>query len=435
MVNKTVLFWHRRDLRINDNHGLFEATLISNVVIPIFIFDTTILESLTKNDARITYIYEAIVALKEKYNQLGNDLEVFVGNPEELIPEIVNQYKAHCLVTNRDYEPKAIERDLNIKNKLQENTIEWLDFKDHVIFEKYEIVKNDGLPYTIFTPYMNKWKLVFNDSFIYEFPSEQAIKKRKFKTKEIPTLDSFGFKSNTEIELPEQKIPISIIKDYDKSRDIPSINGTSKLGIHLRFGTLSIRTLTKIALQSNEKFLNELIWRDFYSCILYHFPHTENRAFKTKYDFIPWINNESEFEKWCNGNTGYPIVDAGMRELNATGFMHNRVRMIAASFLCKHLLIDWKWGERYFAEKLLDFDLTSNVGGWQWAASSGCDAVPYFRIFNPTTQQERFDSKFEYIKKWIPEFGTKDYPEPMIEHKFARNRAIETYKTTLNEEK
>lgn len=435
MVNKTALFWHRRDLRTNDNHGLYEATLVSDTIIPVFIFDTTILKDLPKNDARITFIYDAIITLKAKYNELGNDLELFVGNPEELIPKIAKQFKIDCVVTNRDYEPRAIERDLNIKNKLQENTIEWLDFKDHVIFEKDEVVKNDGLPYTIFTPFMNKWKLIFNDSFSSEFPSEQAIKDRTFAPKEIPTLESFGFERNTEIELPQQKIPISIIKDYDKTRDIPSINGTSKLGIHLRFGTLSIRKLTKIALQSNEKFLNELIWRDFYSCIFYHFPHTENRSFKSKYDFIPWINNESEFEKWCNGNTGYPIVDAGMRELNTTGFMHNRVRMIAASFLCKHLLIDWKWGERYFAEKLLDFDLTSNVGGWQWAASSGCDAVPYFRIFNPTTQQERFDSKFEYIKKWIPEFGTKDYPEPMIEHKFARNRAIETYKTTLNEEK
>lgn len=435
MANKKVLFWHRRDLRIADNHGLFQATLVAESLIPVFIFDITILNGLPKNDARVTFIHDAISALKKSYADLGNQLEIFTGNPIKLIPEIANKFQVDIVITNHDFEPKAIERDLFVAQQLKENKIEWKSFKDHLIFEKDEVVKNDGLPYTVFTPYMNKWKSLFNSSSIAAFLSEQHIPKRTFAPSEFPTLESIGFERNTEIEIPEQKIPVSIIKNYDKTRDIPSILGTSRLGIHLRFGTLSIRLLTEIALKSNEKFLNELIWRDFYAAILFHFPHTENRSFKTKYDFILWINNETDFEKWCKGKTGYPIVDAGMRELNTTGFMHNRVRMITASFLCKHLLIDWKWGERYFAEKLLDFDLASNVGGWQWAASSGCDAVPYFRIFNPTTQQERFDPKFEYIKKWIPEFGTNEYPEPMIDHKFARNRAIETYKTIVNEEK
>ena len=435
MANKTVLFWHRRDLRIADNHGLYQAAKLGDCVIPVFIFDTTILQHLPKNDARVTFIYEAVQALKAQYNERGNNLEIYFGNPVDLIPEIAQKHNVDCVISNRDYEPKTLERDYSVEKTLKSHKINWMNFKDHVVFEKDEVVKNDGLPYTVFTPYMNKWKSLFNSSCIEVFPSDENIGERTNVFTETPSLESIGFVRNSNIELPPQKIPVSILKNYDKTRDIPSIKGTSRLGMHLRFGTLSIRKLTEIALKSNEKFLNELIWRDFYSAILFHFPHTENSAFKTKYDFIPWVNNESDFEKWCQGKTGYPIVDAGMRELNATGFMHNRVRMITASFLCKHLLIDWKWGERYFAEKLLDFDLASNVGGWQWAASSGCDAVPYFRIFNPMTQQERFDPQFAYIKQWVPEFGTNAYPQPMVEHKFARNRAIETYKTTLNEEK
>lgn len=435
MESKTILFWHRRDLRINDNHGLFQASKLATTVIPVFIFDTTILEQLPSNDARVEFIHDSVVSLKEQYITLKNDLEVHLGDPKTLIPELAKKYNVQAVFANRDYEPSAIQRDVTVQSTLRKLKIEWQDFKDHVIFDKGEVVKNDGLPYTVFTPYMNKWKLIFQEINSSEFPSEQELKPRNSSKSEMPSLKSIGFERNETIESPAKIIPLSIIKNYEKTRDIPAIKGTSKLGIHLRFGTLSIRKLTEIALGANEKFLNELIWRDFYSCILYHFPHTEKKAFKAKYEFIPWINNESEFEKWCQGKTGYPIVDAGMRELNETGFMHNRVRMITASFLCKHLLIDWKWGERYFAEKLLDYDLASNVGGWQWAASSGCDAVPYFRIFNATTQQERFDPKFEYIKKWVPEYGTKDYPAPMIDHKFGRERAIQTYKTALNDEK
>ncbi len=435
MESKTILFWHRRDLRINDNHGLYQASKAANTVIPVFIFDTTILEHLPSNDARVEFIHDTITSLKEQYISLKNDLEVYLGDPKILIPELAKKYNAQAVFANRDYEPVAIQRDKSVQSELQKLSIDWQDFKDHVIFDRAEVVKNDGLPYTVFTPYMNKWKLVFQETNISKFPSEQELKPRYLTNSEMPSLKSIGFEPNKIIESPAKTIPLSIIKNYETTRDVPSVKGTSKLGIHLRFGTLSIRKLTKIALGANEKFLNELIWRDFYSCILSHFPHTENKAFKAKYDFIPWINNEAEFEKWCEGKTGYPIVDAGMRELNQTGFMHNRVRMITASFLCKHLLIDWKWGERYFAEKLLDYDLASNVGGWQWAASSGCDAVPYFRIFNATTQQERFDPKFEYIKKWVPEYESADYPAPMIDHKFGRERAIQTYKTALNDEK
>ena len=317
----------------------------------------------------------------------------------------------------------------------EENKISVSATKDHVIFEENEVMKDDGLPYTVFTPYMNKWKKAMTASVFQSFKSEQTIKPRKFEKNQLISLKEMRFERNAEISFPEKKIPVSILKNYHATRDLPYLKGTSRLSIHLRFGTLSIRKLGQIAWESNEKYFNELVWRDFYSMIIFHFPDTVNNAFKKNYEFIPWLNNEDNFKKWCEGKTGYPIVDAGMRELNETGFMHNRVRMVVASFLCKHLLIDWKWGERYFAKKLLDFDLSSNIGGWQWAASSGCDAVPYFRIFNPTSQHQKFDPNSEYVKKWVSEYGTSDYPEPMVEHSFARNRAIETYKNELNKDK
>ncbi len=432
--NKAI-FWHRRDLRISDNHGLFTANSDFKEIIPVFIFDVNILEKLKSYDARVTFIHENIVDLASKYENHGNQLEVFFGNPTELIPKLAEKWNVSAVYTNKDYEPYALERDAAVREKLSQHAISFKNFKDHVIFEEHEVMKDDGLPYTVFTPYMNKWKRHLQENPWKEFDSEGTLKPRNFVKNDVITLESMGFKPNESISFPERKIAKSILKNYHDTRDIPAILGTSRLSVHLRFGTLSIRKLAKVAQETNEKYFNELIWRDFYSMILFHFPKTINNSFKKNYDLIPWLNNESEFNAWCEGKTGYPMVDAGMRELNETGFMHNRVRMIVASFLCKHLLIDWRWGERYFAEKLLDFDLSSNIGGWQWAASSGCDAVPYFRIFNPSSQQEKFDPKFEYIKKWVPEFGTSNYPSPIVEHAFARVRAIETFKESLSEQK
>lgn len=431
--NNTAIFWHRRDLRIADNHGLFKAFSENSSVVPIFIFDTTIINNLPKDDARITFIHEAIIELNKSYCAFGNQIELFFGNPVELIPQVLKKFGAKQLYFNKDYEPDALKRDTEIIDYCLNNDITINATKDHVLFEENEILKDDGLPYTIFTPYMNKWKKSMANSIFDSFDSESIITKRLLEKTEPISLAELGFERNQLISIPEKKIPISIIKNYHNTRDLPYLKGTSKLSVHLRFGTLSIRKLASIASKTNEKYFNELIWRDFYAMIIYHFPNTVHTAFKKNYDFIPWLNNELDFEKWCNGETGYPIVDAGMKELNTTGFMHNRVRMVVASFLCKHLLIDWKWGERYFAKKLLDFDLASNIGGWQWAASSGCDAVPYFRIFNPTSQHQKFDPQSEYIKKWVPNYGTASYPEPMIDHTFARNRAIETFKSTLSQ--
>ena len=429
--NKAI-FWHRRDLRIADNHGLFVANSQFEEVIPVFIFDENILSKLNQDDARVAFIHENIEALAEKYRAAGNQMEVFYGNPNELIPKLAKKWNVSSVLTNKDYEPYALERDSTVEEKLKKENISFQRFKDHVIFEEREVVKDDGLPYTVFTPFMNKWKKHLALNPIQNFDSEGTIMTRNFKETKLIPLESMGFVKNEHVEFPEKKIAKTIIKNYHETRDIPSILGTTRLSVHLRFGTLSIRMLAKVAQATNEKYFNELIWRDFYAVILFHFPETVNHAFKKQYDFIPWEQNMHHFQAWCDGKTGYPIVDAGMRELNQTGFMHNRVRMIVASFLCKHLLLDWRLGERYFAEKLLDFDLASNIGGWQWASSSGCDAVPYFRIFNPSSQQLKFDPKFEYVKKWVPEFGTDNYPEPIVEHSFARNRALSRYKENLN---
>jgi len=433
--NNTAIFWHRRDLRITDNHGLLQSFTRFETVIPIFIFDSTILASLEKNDARVTFIHSAIEELSDLYKSLGNQLEVFVGDPTEVVPKLAKEWNVKCVFTNNDYEPYALMRDDEVAKKLVQDSIAFQSFKDHLVFEKNEVLKDDGLPYTVFTPYMNKWKKILPLNAFEEYDSASKITQRNFIKRSVLSLQELGFEQNMKVSFPVKKIPVSIIKKYHTTRDLPYLLGTSRLSIHLRFGTLSIRKLAKVAMASNEKYFNELIWRDFYAMILFHFPHSENQAFKKNYEFIPWENDEQLFNAWCEGKTGYPMVDAGMRELNETGFMHNRVRMITASFLCKHLLIDWKWGERYFAAKLLDFDLASNIGGWQWAASTGCDAVPYFRIFNPTSQQEKFDPNYTYIKQWIPEFGTKNYPAPIVEHAFARNRAIERYKTELTKEK
>jgi deoxyribodipyrimidine photo-lyase len=427
----TSIFWHRRDLRINDNAGLYHALKESKTVQAIFIFDSEILKHLPKNDQRIRFIYQEIKQLKSQYQELGADLNVYHGNPIELIPQIMLEFETTSLFTNKDYEPYAIKRDKYLYDLFQTKNWQFIAKKDHVIFEKNEVIKADGKPYTIFTPYANKWREKLTDFYLKSYPTQKHLASLT-KSKNVPliSLSDFGFKDTVIHEFPSKSVSDKLLSLYGQQRDIPSINGTSRLSLHLRFGTISIRQLAQQA-KFHSVYLNELIWRDFYQMIMYHFPNSERESFKKQYDRIVWENDETQFQAWCEGKTGYPLVDAGMRELNATGFMHNRVRMVVASFLCKHLLIDWRWGERYFAEKLLDYELASNVGGWQWAASSGCDAAPYFRVFNPTLQQERFDKEMKYIKKWLPEFGTSAYPKPIIEHTFARDRVLKRYKETL----
>jgi deoxyribodipyrimidine photo-lyase len=427
-----VVFWHRRDLRVEDNAGLSKALQNNKGVQPIFIFDKKILDELPENDQRVRFIYQEIQKIKKVYREAGSDLWVFYDQPANVFRQLLKEHKVEKVYTNRDYEPYAKERDKTILELLREANVEMIGAKDHVIFEKSEILTNNDEPYKVYSPYMRKWKELFSTEMLAPFACKKHFENlRQTENKStLIALEDMGF-SNREIHPIPSKTPNdNVIKNYHDTRDIPSINGTTRMSVHLRFGTISIRQLAKQGIK-NEKYFNELIWRDFYQMIIHHFPHSVDRSFKTEYDKIPWENNEKHFQLWCEGKTGYPIVDAGMRELNQTGFMHNRVRMIVASFLTKHLLIDWRWGEAYFAEKLLDFELASNVGGWQWAASSGVDAQPYFRVFNPYSQQEKFDKDKRYIKKWVPEFGTDDYPDPIVEHKAARQKAIDTFKEAL----
>lgn len=428
------IFWHRRDLRIQDNAGLTKALQSGLPVLPLFIFDQNILEKLEdENDARVTFIHREIERLSAEYLSKGSTIRTEFGRPMEVWQHLIKELPVKAVYANRDYEPYARERDESLLHLFNTNNIAFIGSKDHVIFEKSEVVKDDGLPYTVFTPYMNKWKKKLQSEHSKRYGSEELTANLlTCEARPVLSLATMGF-SAANIDFPPCRIEPSILDAYANKRDIPSVRGTSRISLHLRFGTLSIREALREALVHSEKWLNELIWRDFYQMILHHYPGSANKSFKPAYDNIPWRNDTEEFQAWCEGKTGYPIVDAGMRELNTTGFMHNRVRMITASFLTKHLLIDWRWGERYFARKLLDFDLASNVGGWQWAASSGCDAAPYFRVFNPQSQQEKFDPEYRYVKAWVPEFGTGRYPAPIVDHKFARERVLQTYKAALSE--
>ncbi len=434
MAQEVSIFWHRRDLRTNDNTGLYRALKNQKIVLPIFIFDKNILDKLDdKDDQRVTFLHNTITNLQETYKQNGSTLKVFYGEPLEVFKSLANEYQIGSVYTNHDYEPYAKERDYEIRELLNAKGILFYSFKDQCILEKGEVLKDDGKPYTVFSPYMRKWKSVLTDYHLKPYPTEKYFGNllQTDETSPVPSLAEMGFE-RSEKPIPNNELQEDIIKKYHLQRDIPSMNGTSRLSVHLRFGTVSIRALAKAGVKLNEKWLNELIWRDFYFMILWHFPHVVNNAFKPQYDNIPWRDDVKSFNKWREGKTGYPIVDAGMRELNATGFMHNRVRMIVASFLTKHLLIDWRWGKAYFARKLLDFELSSNNGGWQWAASSGCDAAPYFRVFNPELQTKKFDPQLKYIKKWVPEFESLKYQQSaIVEHKFARERVLKTFKEAL----
>lgn len=432
-MEKVNVFWHRRDLRYTDNTGLFYALDEGIPTLSVFVFDTNILDDLDDPyDARVQFIHSHISRLDEAYRANGSGLWVFHGTPEEAFKKLMADYTVNSVYTNRDYEPYAKERDQAIEGLLKNAGINFYTFKDQVIFEEGEILTDQGEPYKVFTPYKNKWLGKFQKNKIEAFNSEFKLRSLwKSTIPPIPSMESLGFKP-TSIPIPNNILDDQLIQSYEQKRNFPAQEGTTRLGVHLRFGTLSIREAARHGLANSETWLNELIWREFYMMILAHYPKVIDQAFKKKYDAIPWRNDEEAFERWCEGRTGYPIVDAGMRELNATGYMHNRVRMVVASFLTKHLLIDWRWGERYFAKKLLDFELSSNNGGWQWAAGTGTDAQPYFRVFNPYSQQEKFDKDFLYIKNWVPEFGTDAYPDPIVNHKEARVRAIETYKESLS---
>ena len=434
-MNKVVnVFWFRRDLRLDDNKGFFEALKGEYPVLPVFIFDSEILNKLPKTDARVTFIHDTLQNMRVRLqNDYDSSLAIYHGKPIEIINKLIKDYKIGCIYTNRDYEPYALERDNAIQTLLEENGIAFKTFKDQVIFEKNEVVKNDGNPYVVYTPYMKKWKEQFKSIPLKTFKTSSSLS-NLIKDVNLPniSLNAIGFEES-EQKIASYSVSPELIQNYDATRNFPSKDGTSRLGPHLRFGTVSIRDMVKKAIaEENEIFWQELIWREFFMQILWHFPHTKDQAFKSKYDRIEWRNNEEEFKLWCEGKTGYPLVDAGMRELNETGFMHNRVRMLVGSFLCKHLLIDWRWGEAYFAEKLHDYEMASNVGNWQWVAGSGVDAAPYFRIFNPTSQIQKFDKAHKYIKKWVPDYQQLTYPQPIVDHKAARERCLDTYKSALN---
>ncbi|MFT5848317.1 MAG: deoxyribodipyrimidine photo-lyase [Psychroserpens sp.] len=428
------IFWFRRDLRLDDNHGFLKALQSDYTVLPLFIFDSDILEKLPEDDARLTFIYDTLQRMRSTLEKEQNSsMAIFHGKPINIYKQLVKAYNIQEVYTNHDYEPYATERDSEIEHFLKAQDITFKTFKDQVIFEKDDVVKKDGLPYKVYTPYMKVWKAKFRLQTLEAYDTTSNFK-NLINNQQLPNLSlaEIGFKRSTQPIIKYTVTP-TLIQQYEDTRNFPAKDSTSKVGPHLRFGTVSVRKMVQKAIaEDNEIFWQELIWREFFMQILWHFPHTHKDAFKSKYDRIEWRNNEGEFKLWCEGQTGYPLVDAGMRQLNETGFMHNRVRMLVGSFLCKHLLIDWRWGEAYFAEKLHDYDMSSNVGNWQWVAGSGVDASPYFRIFNPTSQILKFDKDLKYIQKWVPEFQELTYAHPMVDHKMARERCLKTYKEAIS---
>ena len=431
-MSKLTLFWFRRDLRIQDNVGLFHALEQSEQVLPVFIFDQSILEKLPKKDARVELILQALGYINDAMKGNQCTVGMYHGVPKAILNDLIDRYPIDRVVTNRDYEPYARERDQEIEALLAARGISFETYKDQVIFEKDEITKDDGKPYVVYTPYSRKWLKAFEENTPQKYPSENLFNKLYPEIQPSLRLEDLGFEPQDH-HTPQFRFDSAVIDAYEETRNFPALDQTSRLGPYLRFGLVSVRDLVlKAANRPNNTFLKELIWREFFMQILWHFPHTKDRSFKAQYDRIPWRNNEDEFRKWCAGETGYPLVDAGMKQLNQTGFMHNRVRMLVGSFLCKHLLIDWRWGEAYFAEKLLDYEMASNVGNWQWVAGSGVDAAPYFRIFNPTEQIKKFDKQHAYIQKWVPNYQELNYPKPVVDHKMARERCLSVYKSALD---
>jgi len=428
-----VIHWFRRDLRWQDNRALHAALTSGSPVVPMFVFDKNILDRLDNTaDARVTFLHDRISQLHEEAGENGSGLFVTHGDPVKILATLAASGQVRAVYTNEDYEPYAQTRDAQVQANLGQHGVAFHTFTDHVIQAPGEVMKPDGTPYTVFTPFSKRWHLNLTEENMASAPSEAHLGSlHRWAPASIPSLESMGFERSF-ISAPEAVISKDVLAKYADLRDVPSVQGTSRLSVHLRFGTMSIRKAAKAGFKHSEKWLTELIWRDFYQHIMHAFPHSMKDAFRPQYDLVPWRHDDAHFERWTQGKTGYPLVDAGMRELLATGFMHNRVRMVVASFFCKHLLLDWRLGERHFAAHLLDFELASNVGGWQWAAGSGCDAAPYFRVFNPTSQLQKFDRKYEYVKQWVPEWGTAAYPDPIVDHKMARQRAIDTYKAALS---
>lgn len=431
MKPRIAIHWFRRDLRLEDNHGLFRALSEHGEVLPLFIFDTEILDRLEdKHDRRVDLIHRVLQDLQGKLEQRGSTLVVEHGRPLDVWKRLLDRFEVTAVTANHDHEPYAQQRDKAVGELLAAHGIPFRTFKDISIFERNEVVKDDGGPYTVYTPYMRKWKSLFDPAMARAFPSEAHLDRlHRTGHAAMPALEQLGFLP-TDLAIPPLQVSDELLRHYEHTRDLPAVEGTSRMSTHLRFGTVSVRALVRRSLALSPKYLNELIWREFFMQVLWHFPNT-HQAFKPAYDRIAWRHDEVDLQRWSEGRTGYPLVDAGMRELNATGLMHNRVRMVVASFLTKHLLLDWRLGEAVFAAKLLDFELSSNNGGWQWASGSGCDAAPYFRVFNPTLQLQRFDPSLTYVKRWVKEYGTSNYPRPMVVHEEARARALATYKAAL----
>ena len=470
MHHEKSLVWFRRDLRDFDHAALYHALKTSSQVFCIFVFDTEILDKLSnKQDRRVEFIWESVKELKAALQANGGDLIVMHGKARELIPTYALQANIHAVFANRDYEPSAVARDAEVAAKLAQNNIEFHSFKDQVLFEKDEILSLSNKPYSVFTPYKNAHLKKLDDFYLKPYPVDGYIHNyAKVAPSHLISLESMGF---VRTNLADVRLPTGMsggaqlfadfetrMHQYKDARNFPAVKGVSYLSVHLRFGTVSIRHLARQARNhanaGSQTWLNELIWRDFYSQILHHHPQVAaGRAYKAEFENLPFPNDEALFKAWCEGKTGYPLIDAAMRQINSTGFMHNRLRMVVACFLVKDLLIDWRWGERYFAEHLIDFDLSANNGGWQWAASTGCDAQPWFRIFNPITQSERFDAAGKFIRKYVPELANcsdeeihapwqmsslmqqlcnviigKDYPTPIVDHATQRALALDLHK-------
>ena len=427
-----VIFWFRRDLRLDDNHALFKALKSGYDVLPIFIFDSNITNKLNQNDHRLNYINNVLDGLNKRLSENKKKIYIYKGNPIEIISKLIIKLKIKEIYLNKDYEPYARDRDDKIEKLCVANNVSYNSFKDHVIFEEDQIVKKDGTPYVVYTPYSRKWIEKFQSNQFDSYPSELNLGGfvDSDKIREVNYL--MDFEKNI-ISPKTYNLNKDLIDKYEETRNFPALDSTSRIGVNLRFGTVSTRKIVKTSSErSNNTFLKELIWREFFIQILWHFPHTTEKSFKDKYERIEWRNDMDDFKLWCDGKTGYPIVDAGMNQLNKTGFMHNRLRMVVGSFLCKHLLIDWRLGEKYFADKLFDYEQASNVGNWQWVAGCGVDAAPYFRIFNPEEQQKKFDKELQFIKKWIPNYDKDNYINKIVDHKFARERCLNTYKKALN---
>ena len=462
MQTRASLVWFRRDLRLDDHAALYHALKVSDAVYCAFVFDRTILDPLPRADRRVAFILESVRELDAALRAKGGVLLCLTGDPRDEIPRLASRLGVQTVWTNRDYEPAVIARDAQVAERLAAQGIGFETAKDQVIFEQDEVLTADGRPFSVFTPYQRAWRKRLTPFYLRPYPVQRYLDRlARTDGDSLPTLAALGFDTVDVSRLqPGMSGAETLLADfshridrYHEARDYPAVKGPSYLSVHLRFGTVSIRQLAGFAEHLGnagaDTWLNELIWRDFYQQILWHHPRVVDHAFKPVFDALVFENRQDWFAAWCEGRTGYPLVDAAMRQLNQSGYMHNRLRMVTASFLVKDLLIDWRWGERYFAEKLIDYDLAANNGGWQWAAGTGCDAQPYFRIFNPVSQSEKFDPKGAFIRRYVPELADlpdraihapwqaspielsaagirlgDHYPAPLVDHAIQRERAL-----------